>query len=176
MWPALCGLAALSLAADVPHDAERLLRHARRQSEQRPARLPWIGPALLALGRIKEADAAARHLLKMEPENPQSWITIAAVSTRLMRQEEALEAYEQAARFKPDEVRLRMSIGHVQKTLGRRHESEASYKAALGLDPAMRKPTGAWRISRIIPSATAKSPPCSRCWRAIRARAPARRS
>src|SRR2546430_8793737 len=44
-----------------------------------------LGPALLALGRIEEADAAARHLLKMEPENPQSWITIAAdrKSTRL---------------------------------------------------------------------------------------------
>jgi len=132
---ALCGLAALSLAADVPHDAERLLRHARKQSEHIPLAYRGLGPALLALGRIKEADAAARHLLKMEPENPQSWITIAAVSTRLMRQEEALEAYEQAARFKPDEVRLRMSIGHVQKTLGRRRESEASYKAALALDP-----------------------------------------
>src|SRR2546430_227198 len=94
-----------------------------------------LGPALLALGRIEEADAAARHLLKMEPENPQSWITIAAVATRLMRQEEALEAYEQAARFKPEELRLRMSIGHVQKTLGRRRESEASYKAALAMDP-----------------------------------------
>jgi len=127
--------AALSLAADVPHDAERLLRHARKQSEHVPLAYRGLGPALLALGRIKEADAAARHLLKMEPENPQSWITIAAVSTRLMRQEEALEAYEQAARFKPDEVRLRMSIGHVQKTLGRRRESEASYKAALALDP-----------------------------------------
>lgn len=134
---ALCGLAALSLAADVPHDAERLLRHALRQSAHIP--LAWRGlvPALQALGRLKEADAAARHLLKIEPENPQTWIAVAAVATRLMRQEEALEAYEQAARLKPEEVRLRMSIGHVQKTLGRRRESEAAYKAALAMDPGI---------------------------------------
>jgi tetratricopeptide (TPR) repeat protein len=96
-----------------------------------------LGPALLALGRLKEADAGARHLLKIEPENPQTWITIAAVAARLLRQEEALEAYEQAARFKPQEVRLRMSIGHVHKTLGRRPESEAAYKAALEMDPGI---------------------------------------
>ena len=33
---ALCGLAALSLAADVARDAERLLRHALRQCEHLP--------------------------------------------------------------------------------------------------------------------------------------------
>jgi tetratricopeptide (TPR) repeat protein len=134
---ALCGLAAVSLAANVPNDAERLLRHALKQSEHNPLTLRGLGQALLALGRLQEADAAARRLVKIEPENPQSWITIASVATRLMRQEEALEAYEQAARLKPQEVRLRMSIGHIYKTLGRRHESETAYKAALAMDPEM---------------------------------------
>ena len=132
---ALCGLAALSLAAGCPHDAERLLRHALKQSQHLPLAYRGLGPALLALGRVEEADAAARQLLKIEPENPQTWVTVASVATRLMRQEEALEAYERAARFKPDEVRLLTSIGHVQKTLGKRPESEASYKAALALEP-----------------------------------------
>jgi tetratricopeptide (TPR) repeat protein len=131
---ALCGLAALSLAADKPHDAERLLRHALEQSAHNPLTWRGLGQAFMALGRLKEAEAAARRLIKIEPENPQSWITIGAVSTRLMRQEEALEAYEQAARLKPEEVRLRMSIGHIHKTLGRRIESEAAYKAALAMD------------------------------------------
>src|SRR5205823_12601808 len=58
---ALCGLAALSLAADVPHDAERLLRHALKQCEHVPLAYRGLGPALLALGRVKEADAAARQ-------------------------------------------------------------------------------------------------------------------
>ena len=132
---ALCGLAAVSLAAQVPEDAERLLRHALRQSEHLPLAYRGLGPALLALGRVAEADAAARQLLKIEPENPQTWITIAAVASRLMRQEQALEAYQRAARYQPGEVRLLMSIGHVHKSLGQRAESEASYKKVLAADP-----------------------------------------
>jgi tetratricopeptide (TPR) repeat protein len=132
---ALVGLAALSLEADRPHDAERLLRHALRQSEHLPLAWRGLGPALQAQGRLKEAEAAARYLVKIEPQNPQSWVVSASVATRLMRQEDALEAYERAAALKPEEVGLRMSVGHVQKTLGRRAESEASYKAALTMDP-----------------------------------------
>ncbi len=132
---ALCGLASLSLAADVPGDAERLLRHALRQSEHLPLAYRGLGPALLALGRVEEADAAARHLMKIEPENPQSWITMAAVASRFMRQEQALEAYERAAQYQPGDVRLLMSIGHVRKSLGRRAGSEASYKQVLAADP-----------------------------------------
>jgi len=131
---ALCGLAALSLAADRPNDAERLLRHALKQSAHNPLTWRGLAQAFMALGRLEEANAAARHLTKIEPENPQSWITIGAVSTRLMRQEQALEAYERAARLKPEEVQLRMSIGHIHKTLGRRNESEAAYKTALTMD------------------------------------------
>lgn len=134
---ALCGLAALSLAADLPTHAERLLRHALNQSEYIPLAWRGLGPALLALGRLAEAQACSRYLAKIEPESPQTWITTAAVSVRLMRQEEALAAYLQAARLKPQEPRLKMSIGHVHKTLGRRQESEAAYKAALELDPGI---------------------------------------
>jgi tetratricopeptide (TPR) repeat protein len=134
---ALCGLAALSQAADVLGDAERLLRHALRQSAHSP--LVWRGLAatLLALGRLDEAEQAARHVVEIEPDNPQNWITLAGVATRLMRQEDALLAYEKAAQLKPREARLSLSIGHVQKTLGRRAASEASYKAALAMDPAL---------------------------------------
>ncbi|HEY2275260.1 MAG TPA: sulfotransferase [Steroidobacteraceae bacterium] len=133
---ALCGLAAVSLAAEVPADAERLLRHALRQSEHLPLAYRGLAPALLALGRVEEADAAARYLLKIEPENPQTWITIAALASRFMRLEQALEAYERAAAYQPGDVRLRLSIGHVRKSLGRRTESEASYKEVLVGDPA----------------------------------------
>ena len=135
-----------------------------------------LGPALLALGRLEEAEAAARHLLQIEPENPQTWVTMAAVATRLMRQEEALEAYQRAARLKPDELRLRMSIGHVQKTLGRRADSEASYKAALQMDPGSARRTGASRTSRTTPSAMPRSRPCSSRWREGVGKRPTRRS
>jgi tetratricopeptide (TPR) repeat protein len=132
---ALCGLAAVSLAAVRAHDAERLLRHALKQTAYLPLVYRGLAPTLLAMGRLREAEAATQHLLAMEPESPQTWVTFACVATRSMRQEQALAAYEYAARLKPDEVGLRLSIGHAQKTLGRRHDSEASYKAALQMDP-----------------------------------------
>jgi tetratricopeptide (TPR) repeat protein len=132
---ALCGLAAVSLAADVPHDAERLLRHALRQSEHLPLAYRGLAPALLGLGRLTEAEAATRYLARIEPKSPQTWVTAAGVAIRLMRQTEAIDAYERALQLRPQEVGLRMSIGHLQKTLGQRADSEASYKAALAMDP-----------------------------------------
>jgi tetratricopeptide (TPR) repeat protein len=132
---ALCGVAALSLAADVPRDAERLLRHALRQSEHLPLAYRGLAPTLSGLGRLTEAEAATRYLARIEPKSPQTWVTAAGVAIRLMRQTEAVEAYERALQLQPQEAGLRMSIGHLQKTLGRRAESEASYKAVLTMDP-----------------------------------------
>ena len=132
---ALCGLAALSLAADMPRDAERLLRHALEQSAHLPLAYRGLAPTLLGLGRLTEAEAATRYLVTIEPKSPQTWVTAAGVAIRLMRQTEAIDAYERALQLRPQEVGLRMSIGHLQKTLGRRAESEASYKAALAMDP-----------------------------------------
>jgi tetratricopeptide (TPR) repeat protein len=132
---ALCGVAALSLAADVPRDAERLLRHALRQSEHLPLAYRGLAPTLLGLGRLTEAEAATRYLARIEPRSPQTWVTAAGVAIRLMRPAQAIEAYERALELRPQEPGLRMSIGHLQKTLGRRAESETSYKAALAMDP-----------------------------------------
>ena len=132
---ALCGLAALSLLADVPHDAERLLRHALRQSEHLPLAYRALAPTLMGLGRLTEAEAATGYLAKIEPLSPQTWVTAAGVAIRLMRQAEAVEAYQRALELRPQESGLRMSIGHLEKTLGRRAESEMSYKAALAMDP-----------------------------------------
>ena len=132
---ALCGLAALSLAADVPRDAERLLRHALKQSEHLPLAYRGLAPTLLGLGRLTEAEAATRYLARIEPQSPQTWVSTAGVATRLMRQAEAVEAYRRALELRPQEPGLKMSIGHLQKTLGLRAESEASYKEALVLDP-----------------------------------------
>ena len=132
---ALCGLAAVSLSANRASDAERLLLHAIKQSEYIPLAYRGLAPALMELGRLKEAEGATEYLARIEPKSPQTWITTAAVAIRLMRHERALAAYERAAQLKPDEVGLRLSVGHVQKTLGLRGECENSYKAALRMDP-----------------------------------------
>ncbi len=132
---ALCGLAAVSLAAGIPQDAERLLRHALTQSAHLPMTWRGLSQALLDLGRLLEAEAAVRHLLKMEAENTQNWILLGTVCTRLMRQADALAAYQEAARLNPGQVRLRLSIGHLHKTLGHRRDSEQAYKECLTRDP-----------------------------------------
>ena len=62
---ALCGLAALSLAAERAHDAERLLRHALKQSAHIPLAYRGLGPALVQLGRLGEAPAL--HERRCEP-------------------------------------------------------------------------------------------------------------
>jgi tetratricopeptide (TPR) repeat protein len=142
---ALCGLAALSLAADVPRDAERLLRHALRQCEHLPLAYRGLAPTLLGLGRLTEAQAATRYLARIEPQSPQTWVSTAGVATRLMRQEEAVEAYRRALELRPEEAGLKMSIGHLQKTLGLRTESETSYKEALSLDPGRAE--GYWSLA-----------------------------
>jgi tetratricopeptide (TPR) repeat protein len=132
---AVCGLAAISLTVGRGGDAERLLRHALKQSAHLP--LAWRGlcQALSDLGRLPQAEAAVRHILKIEPENPQNWVTLGNLYTRMMRQPEALLAFEEAARLNPGEVRLRLSIGHLHKTLGHRRECEEAYKACLASDP-----------------------------------------
>lgn len=173
---ALCGLAALSLTADKPADAERLLRHALKQSAYLPLIYRGFAPALIAMGRTLEADVVTRHLIKIEPGSPQTWVTVAAVATRLMRQERALEAYLRAAALEPKEVGLRISAGHVQKTLGRRADSEASYKAALQIDPGGPMRGGAWQTSRTTRSPTTKYGPCSRSFKRLAASARMRRS
>jgi tetratricopeptide (TPR) repeat protein len=132
---ALVGLAASSLEADTPRDAERLLRHALKQTASLPVIWRAMGPTLVRLGQLAAADDAARRLLQIEPESPQSWITLASVAIRNLRVADALAAYEKAAALQPKEVGLRISIGHTQKTLGRRIESEASYRQALQMDP-----------------------------------------
>ena len=133
---ALCGLAAVSLAASRGGDALRLLHHALKQSAHLP--LAWRGlcQAYVDFGRLPEAEAAVRHLLKIEAENPKNWVLLGKVYTRLMRQPEALVAFEEAARLNPGEVRLRLSIGHLHKTLGQRARVRAGLQGCLEIDPS----------------------------------------
>jgi len=134
---AVCGLAAVALAAGRPEDAMRLLRHALKQSTYLPLASRGLCQALVDLGRFPEAEQSVRRLLKIEPENPKNWVLLGNVCTRMMRQSDALVAFEEAARLNPAEVRLRLSIGHLHKTLGNRRECELAYRACLAQAPTM---------------------------------------
>ena len=131
----LCGLAAIALGAGNPRDAERLLRHASKQTAHLPLISRGLGQTLLESKRLSEAETVAREILKIEPENPQNWIVLGSIYARLLKQQEALVAFEEAARLSPASVTLRLSIGHILKTLGRRTACEAAYHECLRMDP-----------------------------------------
>jgi len=133
---ALCGLAAISLAAGHHRDSERLLRHALKQSAHLPLLQRGLSHTLLEAGQLLEAETRILELLKIEPENPQNWVALGGVYTRLLRQRDALAAFEEAARLNPAKVELRLSIGHILKTLGRRADCERAYEDCLRADPS----------------------------------------
>jgi tetratricopeptide (TPR) repeat protein len=133
---ALCGLAALALGVGNTQDAERLLRHAQRQSEHALLVQRGLVHTLLAAGRLEEAEPVAQKLLQIEPDNPQNWVALGSLYIRLLRQADAIVAFERASQLNPSQIGLRLSIGHANKTLGNRAASEQAYRECLRLDPA----------------------------------------
>ncbi len=133
---ALCGLAAVLIGAGMAFEAERLLRHALRQTAHSPLVWGLLGQALLEGGRLSDAEIATRRALLVEPKNVQYWIALGAVAVRLLQPDNALTAYREAERLDPRQRLVRLSIGHVLKTLGRRTECERVYHECIagGLD------------------------------------------
>jgi len=132
---ALCGLAAISLGAGYPRDAERLLKHALKQSAHMPLIRRGLGQAFLEAGELEEAAAAVRHSLLIDGDSSSSWVLLGSVLAHSMRQGEALDAYDRALRIDPTQSRVLLSRGHVLKTLGRRSAAEAAYRRCLELQP-----------------------------------------
>jgi len=132
---ALCGLAAISLGAGYPRDAERLLKHALKQSAHMPLIRRGLGQAYLEAGDLEEAEASVRHSLLVDGESSPSWVLLGSVLAHSMRQGEALDAYDRALNIDPKQFRVALSRGHVLKTLGRRAAAEAAYRRCLELQP-----------------------------------------
>jgi tetratricopeptide (TPR) repeat protein len=132
---ALCGLAAISMGAGFPKDAQRLIRHALKQSAHMPLIRRGFAQAHLELGDLAQAEAAVRHSLLIDASSAASWVQLGSVLAHTMRQTAALDAYDQALRIDPNQIRVMLSRGHVLKTLGRRAEAEAAYRHCLELQP-----------------------------------------
>ena len=132
---ALCGLAAVSMAAGFPQDAERLLRHATKQSAHMPLIRRGLAQALLDAGDLPGSEAAIRHSLLIDPSSSASWVQLGSVLAHTMRQTAALDAYDHALGIDPNQIRVLLSRGHVLKTLGRRAEAEAAYLRCIELQP-----------------------------------------
>jgi tetratricopeptide (TPR) repeat protein len=132
---ALCGLAAVSMVAGFPQDAERLLRHAMKQSAHMPLIRRGLAQALLDAGDLEGSEAAIRHSLLVDPSSSASWVQLGSVLAHTMRQSAALDAYDHALAIDPNQIRVILSRGHVLKTLGRRAEAEAAYLRCIELQP-----------------------------------------
>jgi tetratricopeptide (TPR) repeat protein len=132
---ALCGLAAISMAAGYQRDAERLLKHALKQSAHMPLIRRGLAQAYMEAGELAESEAAIRHSLLIDPESAASWVQLGTVLAHTMRQTAALEAFDQALRIDANQIRVMLSRGHVLKTLGRRRDAEAAYLRCLELQP-----------------------------------------
>jgi tetratricopeptide (TPR) repeat protein len=132
---ALCGLAAVSLVAGFPQDAQRLLRHALKQSAHMPLIRRGLAQAHLDAGELAEAEAAARHSLLIDAGSSASWVLLGSVLAHSMQQAAALDAYDHALGLDANQVRVQLSRGHVLKTLGRRADAEAAYRRCLELQP-----------------------------------------
>jgi Tfp pilus assembly protein PilF len=132
----LCGLAAIYRGAGLLAEAERLLRHAVRQTEHSPLVWRGIAQTLLEAGRLAEAETAVRRALLVEPDSARCWVALATISGRMHRHEAALEAYREAERVDPNHPLVHLSIGHVLKTLGRRVECEQVYCECIARDVA----------------------------------------
>jgi len=132
---AVCGLAAVSLAAGFPKDAERLLRHALKQSPHMPLIRRGLAQALLDSGDLEGSEAAIRHSLLIDPNSSASWVQLGSVLAHTMRQTAALDAYDHALNIDPKQIRVILSRGHVLKTLGRRADAEAAYLRCIELQP-----------------------------------------
>jgi tetratricopeptide (TPR) repeat protein len=133
---ALCGLAAIHRGGGLLVEAERLLRHALRQTEHSPLVWRAMAQTLLEVGRLPDAEAAVRRALQVEPQSAQCWVSLATINGRMHRHDAALTAYREAERVDPDYPLLRLSIGHVLKTLGRRAEAEQAYGDCIARDSA----------------------------------------
>jgi tetratricopeptide (TPR) repeat protein len=132
---ALCGLAAISLGAGYPRDAQRLLRHALQQSAHMPLIRRGLSQSYLEAGDLAEAEVAVRHSLLIDGDSAPSWVLLASVLAHTMRQTAALDAYDRALHIDAQQFRVVLSRGHVLKTLGRRAEAEAAYRRCLELQP-----------------------------------------
>jgi tetratricopeptide (TPR) repeat protein len=131
---ALCGLAAVLIGAGMAFDAERLLRHALKQTAHSPLVWGLLGQALLEAGRLSDARTATRRALLVEPRNVQYWIALGAIAARLLQPEDSLAAFREAERLDPRQRLVHLSIGHVLKTLGRRAECERVYHECISRD------------------------------------------
>lgn len=91
--------------------------------------------ALLQVGRINDAHAAARRAKHGHSNNPHAHVLLGATLQAEHKWERALKAFEAATKLDPGLVEARYLAGNMLANLGRHAEALARFNTALALDP-----------------------------------------
>lgn len=126
---------ALACALHAEHH-EGLRAYLRRHGPPRPA-LPLLdrGAALLAEGRLPEAEAALREALAVEPGAPDAAQLLAVALGRRGAAAEAAAILEGAAARDPGDPALHANLGEALRRAGRLDAARAALERALALYP-----------------------------------------
>lgn len=94
-----------------------------------------LGNALMALGRLDEAEASYRRTLRIRPNDADAHFNLGNIFRSLGRLDETEASYRRALQLRPDYAEAHGNLGNILLEQGRVDEAEASYRRALQLKP-----------------------------------------
>jgi tetratricopeptide (TPR) repeat protein len=94
-----------------------------------------LGHALLARGRLAEAEASCRRAVAINASLADAHNNLGNALLGQRRYESAAASFEIALEIRPNFAKARNNLGTAQRALGRLHEAEAAYRRALALSP-----------------------------------------
>lgn len=96
-----------------------------------------LGNALLAAGRLREAEAELQAAARLEPDNPRAYLNLAVIAHQTGRTHEAVALAEQARVCAPRDARVLSSLGSLLDETGRTGEGLQLLEEAVRLDPRL---------------------------------------
>ena len=96
-----------------------------------------LGNALLAAGRLREAEAELQAAVRLEPANPRGHLNLAVIAHQTGRIKEAVAFAERARVCAPHDARVLSSLGSLLDEVGRSAEGLLMLEEAVRLDPRL---------------------------------------
>lgn len=128
-------LAATSLVADRPADAEAAARRALEFEADFAEALVILGSALRILGRLDEAESALRSALDLEADKPDAWTALGNVHVARGDDAAAVEAFRAALGRAPADEFAVTNLAGALRRIDRTAEAEAVLRAGIEAKP-----------------------------------------
>lgn len=140
-------LATISLKAGAFRDAERLLKHTRKQDEAGFDRWGLLGHVLKLRDKLEESGDVLKLGLSKAPNDPRLWSTLGATHAQALESQEALKAFNKSLALAPNQPQVHISIGNVQSTLGNTDTAIENFKN--GLKDKDQRGEAYWSLSNL---------------------------